>query len=442
MSINFSRYLIPAIGVFLFSQVFHTVEAKTIEVEMRDSGTPVVTLTPVVVQPSPAASLISSPSPLPAEEQSVTPILSPTPLAQDAISPTVTGTTVEDESSDSSESQDNTKEVTPTETPSPMERAIATESTSTSENATPTMTMEPSDASPTPVSSMTVEGAEDTEIPTPTESPVPQVENTPTEVPTATPETGTRNSISIPFEESAAVPVKTKRVRTSQNFSFYSFLSSGFVINDSEPRDILGKVYTFEGDPLMFSKPIEAHVKLDKPARSKVGDLLTIYRLYEQSLNASQSEFQGSWAEIEAVVQIEGIDKDVAQVKILEGFKAFSGGDLARDYGADVKRWKKAQIKKALPMAGIDCFVAGGDPLNSTYRREDTIVLTAGSRKGVVEGMLFELDRKTDRGLAGPPLFNTFGTAEVFYSGNSYSLARIVQSKDVIQKGFMARYRP
>ncbi len=441
MSINFSRGLMPILGVFLFSQTFHIVEAKTIEVEMRDSGTPVVTLTPVVVQSSPVAGLNSSPSPVPTVEPSATPILSPTPMAQDTLSPTVTGTTVEDESSDSSESPDNTKEVTPTETPSPVESAVATESTSKTENPTPAVTSVPSETSPTPVSSMTVEGAEDTEIPTPTESPVPQVENTPTEVPTAIPETETRNSISIPFEESAAVPVKTKRVRTSQSFSFYSFLSSGFVINDSESSDILGKVYTFEGDPLMFSKPNEAHVKLDKPARSKVGDLLTIYRLYEQSLNAS-SGFQGSWAEIEAVVQIEGMDKDIVQVKILEGFKPFSGGDLARDYGADVKRWKKAQIKKPLPMAGIDCFVAGGDPLNSTYRREDTIVLTAGSRKGVVEGMLFELDRKTDRGLAGQPLFNTIGSAEVFYSGNSYSLARVVQSKDVIQKGFTARYRP
>jgi hypothetical protein len=413
---------------------------------MGENGAAVMTVTPTMASSSPVFTVIPSPTPTVIKNLIATPVITPASVTHSQTTPTVTETVSDDGSSASEEASDNNKEATATEIPSPMDKTVKDTPTLTSiptpEIATPTETIVVPENSPTPESSINVESEENSSILTPVETRLSKAENEPTAVPTAIPETGTTTSISIPFEEGASVLPKSKRVRTSQNFSFYSFLSAGFVINDAESRDVLGKVYAFEGDPSMFSKPMEAHVKLVKPARSKVGDLLTIYRLYEHSLDTPESDFQGSWAEIEAVVQIEDMDKDVAQVKILEGFKTFSKGDMARDYGSDVKRWKKAQIKKNLPMTEVECYVAGGDPLYSFYKSEDTIVLTAGSRKGIVEGMLFELDQKTDRGLAGPPLYNTFGSAEVFFSGNSYSLARVVQCRDKIQKGFVARYRP
>lgn len=308
---------------------------------------------------------------------------------------------------------------------------IASSVPAATNTATPELS-EPS-ATNTPTQELSDDSANTEETPTPT----PILEPSPTDTETVVPK---KEPVQAPAR---TVPsLKLKRVRAAQDISFYSFLSSGFVVMDSEPREILGLVYAFEGDPMSYSQPSEAHVKLDHPTRSKVGDLLTIYHLYKKSLDNSELGFQGSWAEIQAVVQIQEIIKDMARVKIIEGFQPFSNGDMARDYGIDVKRWKKAQTKKNLPLADISCSVAGGYPLNVQYKQTDTIVLTAGSDKGLVEGMVFELDRKTDRGLEGNPLFNPLGFAEVFFCGNQYSLARVTESRDGIQKGFAAFYRP
>jgi len=258
----------------------------------------------------------------------------------------------------------------------------------------------------------------------------------------ASPETLVRNQdMDSPADGSGSSP-SGKRVRAPQDFSFYSFLASGFVVSDSEPSGVMGKVVTLAGDPLNYSQPSEPHIQLEKPSRSKVGDLLTVYHLFDDSLSGSGLNFQGSWAETRAVVQVEEIVKNVATVKIIQSFAPFAGGDQVRDYGIDVKRWKRAQTKKNLPLTEIHCYVAGGPAMNMNFKQSDNVVLTAGDRKGVVEGMVFAVGKKVERGSEGDPVVTQIGSAEVFYCGNSYSLARVTRSQEVIQQGFTAVYRP
>jgi hypothetical protein len=271
------------------------------------------------------------------------------------------------------------------------------------------------------------------------------VTQAPTQVPktaSASPETVIQSPELLSPGDTNENSAKNKRTRASQSLSFYSFLAAGFVVSDSEPGDVLGKVIAASEDHMNYSQPAEAHVQLVKPSRSKIGDLWTVYHLYEKSLEDSDVNFQGSWGETRAVVQVEEILKNVAKVKIIEGFEPFEEGDLVRDYGIDVKRWKRAQTKKNLPPAEIRCYVAGGAALNMNFNQLDNIVLTAGARKGVVEGMVFELDQKNEQGDGGGAVLIPAGTAEVFYCGNTYSLARVTQSMYVIRKGFTAIYRP
>ena len=235
---------------------------------------------------------------------------------------------------------------------------------------------------------------------------------------------------------------KNRRIRAPQNLSFYNFLSAGFVVSDSDPVEPLGKVFASSDDPESFTPPEKDHVALDNPAKSKVGDLWTIYRLKGGCLDDPDLSFQGSLADVLAVVQVEEIVKNYARVKIIQGFSSFTAGDLVRDYAQDVKRWKRAQTKKNLPLAEIRCMVAGGPVIKILYQQMDMIVLTAGTRRGVVEGMTFELDEQAERVTEGAPLLRQIGSAEVFYSGNTYCLACVTQSHDGIQKGFTAIYRP
>ncbi len=235
---------------------------------------------------------------------------------------------------------------------------------------------------------------------------------------------------------------QSPKVRAPQDLSFYSFLMSGFVVQDGERVEALGKVAVPSDGSLGYAPPQKAQVLLADTSKCKVGDIWTVYHLEENILDEPELNFQGSLGDIRAVIQVEEITKNFATVNIIQSFRPFEPEDQVRDYALDVKRWKRAQTKKPLPSAEIRCFVAGGSRIKDSYDQLDTVILTAGTRKGLVEGMKFDLDQKTDEGAMGGVRFNKIGTAEVFYCGTTYSLARILQSQDGIQKGFTAIYRP
>ena len=80
--------------------------------------------------------------------------------------------------------------------------------------------------------------------------------------------------------------------------------------------------------------------------------------------------------------------------------------------------------------------------LSLLFNQSDFIILTAGTRKGVVEGQTFELRQNRGRGLFKDPEHVLKGKARVFYAGANYSMAQIIESRESIQKGFEADYRP
>ena len=76
------------------------------------------------------------------------------------------------------------------------------------------------------------------------------------------------------------------------------------------------------------------------------------------------------------------------------------------------------------------------------WTTSDFIILTAGSKKGVVEGQKFELRKFENRADKTESLHVPVGKVEVFYAGPNYSLARILTSHIPVEAGFEAFYDP
>jgi hypothetical protein len=111
-------------------------------------------------------------------------------------------------------------------------------------------------------------------------------------------------------------------------------------------------------------------------------------------------------------------------------------------YDAEIQRWKDAHAKKTLPTHPIQCVVAGGGPEREQLTETDYVILSAGSKKGVVEGLVFELRSTQETGFMEQSIKTLRGKAQVFYVGEDYAMARIINSNAPIHKGFEAVYKP
>jgi hypothetical protein len=173
----------------------------------------------------------------------------------------------------------------------------------------------------------------------------------------------------------------------------------------------------------------------------KKGDLFIVYRC-EKEVQEPHGGFLGFQVENLALVEVVEVQKTRHLVVVKKSFKPFLPGDHVIPYESEVRRWKQAQVKKQLPSHPVLAYVAGLDSPKTEYGSPDAILITAGSKKGVVEGQKFNLfsvrEGEFDKEDLGIPV----GTARVLYAGPDCAVANILSSSAPIQTGFKAEYRP
>jgi hypothetical protein len=232
----------------------------------------------------------------------------------------------------------------------------------------------------------------------------------------------------------------SRRVRVNEHVNFHYFMKAGYaVLRESETHSI-GNVISTLNDDLNYTTPKRIYLEMTSNTNGvKAGDFFVIYRS-SQPIQESQSGFSGFLVENLAVVQVLEVQKQKCQAEIKQSFKPFRSGEKVKPYEDEVKRWKQAQIKKALPDHPLRCFVATGEA-GQSIQITDFIILTAGSKKGVVEGQKFEL-RQHNETDTGEILRTPSGHAQVIFAGPDSSTAQIISNNVTIQKGFEAVYRP
>jgi hypothetical protein len=233
----------------------------------------------------------------------------------------------------------------------------------------------------------------------------------------------------------------TQKVRINRNVSFYYFLRAGYIVSNSSEVPSLGGVFGVSGE-LGYSAPKKMFIRLASPdTEVKEGDLWVVYRMTDQ-VSVPKSGFRGFWVRNLAVVKVLEVQKNRCQVQVVKSFGVISNGDKVKPYDVEIQRWKDAHLKKPLPAQPIQCVVAGGEPNHEQLTETDFIILTAGSKKGVVEGQIFELRSNLKTDPLEKPVKILNGKAQVFYVGPNYAMARILKSSVGIQKDFEAHYQP
>ncbi len=264
-------------------------------------------------------------------------------------------------------------------------------------------------------------------------------------------EDGTQASTDVPDvakgKGAARVEVGSgaRRARISDDVGFYYFLKSGSVSPDPDQLPAIGKVATIESFGLSYSTPKKTYILLEPKAQKQVKakDLLVVYRAKEYFQEA-KSGFSGYCVQNLAVVKVLEVQQRRCLVQVVESFFPFEDGDPVRLYEDELSRWKQSQVNKNLPEHAVKCYVAGGENMDIRHfwTTSDFIILTAGSKKGIVEGQEFELRKFENRLDKSESLHIPVGNVEVFYAGPNYSLARIKTSHIPVEAGFEAFYDP
>ncbi len=263
----------------------------------------------------------------------------------------------------------------------------------------------------------------------------------PTAVPTspASATTSGGTTVGVAFEAAPAL----HRVRISDNVGFYYFVKAGYITNPDRLSPIAHVIGSFDYN-LSYSTAKRTYIETDSDQiKLSPDDLLVVYRA-DLPLEEPHSGALGFQVQNLAIVKVVDVQRQRYQVEVVQSFSPFKEGDKVEAYDTEIQRWKQAQAKKPLPAHPVTCFVAGGtqEAGQQSYNEEDFIFLTAGTRKGVVEGQTFQLRKVLETGLLQEPIRPLVGEIQVIFAGPDCSTARILHNSEPILKGFEADYQP
>ena len=246
---------------------------------------------------------------------------------------------------------------------------------------------------------------------------------------------------SAPLPPGAETVSAQKRVRISENVGFYYFLKAGFVVEPSRVAP-LGKVIGSFNYNATYTTPKRTYVEMSSPqAKVSPGDLLVIYHGVSP-IEAPATGDSATPVENLAIVKVVELQNQRVLVEVVKSFRPFQAGDPVEPYENEIRRWKQAQAKKPLPSHPVTCFVAGGETGMQQYEQLGYIYLSAGAKKGVVEGQTFQLRESQNTGSMEEALRIPRGKAQVIFVGPDFSTAMILNNDESIQKGFEADYEP
>jgi hypothetical protein len=314
---------------------------------------------------------------------------------------TTTATVVEDDSEEESDVEEQS-EVVATETPTDTVKVIET----------------------------ILETSTDTPIPTPT--------LTPTEIPTA----------EVVTEESATAPVETMQRKTIVGKSvglspewFDYLIQAGYLVSSNSEVPRFGIISESAEADAILQPGMHLVVRKKSSTDVKLGDRLMVYRVLDRYNDPDSKIYLGMYVRNLGLLKVTRIDGLLVHADVLKTYAPFYTNDLVKLFDDEMDRWKQSRRKKQLPSDSVECSVAGIPPGSEHALMNETIILGAGEDQGVVAAMDFELKKPVEAAV-GKTTWTKIGKARVFFVGGKYSLAKILWSQEVIEKGFRATYQP
>lgn len=224
--------------------------------------------------------------------------------------------------------------------------------------------------------------------------------------------------------------------------TFDYFLTSGYAANDIRNIPSVGQI---DGTPemdksLSVAKSVYVLVNDDKTKLDPGVKLIAFGD--EGELDVKAADFYKRFIRNLAVLQVrEQVGKQRYLAEVVESYGFLPAGSRVKLYDSEKNLWERARTAKPLPTKMIKCYVAGGNKDSDTWTQNDYVILTAGTKQGVVEGTIFQLFEVT-YDADNHKVRERRGWARVFYSGGNYCLAQILSDSESIASGFEAVYKP
>jgi hypothetical protein len=232
------------------------------------------------------------------------------------------------------------------------------------------------------------------------------------------------------------------KTRIDDSIGFYYFVKSGYVVSDKSKISSIGSVLGTLDSQISYSTPHKTFVELlSSKTGVKVDDLLVVYHVTDP-VQEEHSGQMGFWVKNLAIVRVVEVQKQRCLVETKASFGSFQEKDKVKFYDDEIKRWNQAHLKKEVSTHPLKCYVAGGEPGQEYFNQTDFILLTAGTKKGVVEGQLFRIYEQKDRSFIEDSIQVPKGKAKVFFAGPDCSIAQILSNHESIKSGFVAFYQP
>lgn len=223
--------------------------------------------------------------------------------------------------------------------------------------------------------------------------------------------------------------------------NFNIFLTSGYAANDISGIPSVGKVSgTTELDgSLSTAKTLYVDVPSGK-IKLEPGEKLIVFG-DGGPLREKNSGFNKRFIKNLAILKVREAEGKRYLADVLTSYDDIPLGSPVKLYSGEKQIWDKAQVAKEFPTHSITCYVVGGERGRDYWLQTDYVILTAGTKQGVVEGLNFQLrEILWDKNVKSVGVAR--GSAKVFYAGSSYSIARIQMGSGAIYNGFEAIYNP
>jgi hypothetical protein len=228
---------------------------------------------------------------------------------------------------------------------------------------------------------------------------------------------------------------------TDDDVTFGYFLTSGYAATDISNIPSIGKVVgTPELDASLSTAKSLYVLVLNEKTKLDLGEKLIVFGDVG-SLREKKSGFNKRFVKNFAILKVrEGIGRRYL-ADVVTSYDLIPAGSPVKLYSGEKILWDKAQVAKEPPTHSIKCYVAGGERGRDAWNQTDYLILTAGTKQDVTEGLTFEL-WETSLNKNGKVDGISRGFAKVFYTGSNYCLARIQSGSSSISSGFEAIYKP
>jgi hypothetical protein len=219
--------------------------------------------------------------------------------------------------------------------------------------------------------------------------------------------------------------------------TFYEFFRAGFLVNSSSQIPLIGKISRISRNPSYLTSHDLLIVHLISNYYPKVNEKMTIFEI-PRSIPG-----YGNYVENLGIAKILKSSHKQCLAEIIYAIHQIKRGDLVSPFLVEQSRfqYEKNYVQKT-KLTHIRGKIVSGiytSPVTFYSGVNQLVIINVGTKEGALLGQQFLIKRPLNSNRLS--IFPTIGILKIVQLGKNYSIAKILNAKIPIQKGFMVKCR-